>query len=184
MVFQVCQLHSSDEIEGEWINDEVGWQFTCRRLDHPTPGTHTWIEAAQPPHIGEMSGIAADLGLAQYIPEALAPFQGTWIEYGVLEHAYAVRHPEDWAFLIERYGHTSIESRPYTASAFLGGALGHLARGGYIVNHSGPATGRWAYNGITNWWALPPGPDWESRLSWADSGLTVEYVPGQTETSH
>lgn len=181
MVFQICPLHSGDEVEGEWISDEVGWQFTCPRHDHPTPGPRTWMEAPTPPQIDGMSGIAADLGLSQAIPELLAAYSGTWIEYGVLEHAYATRHPEDWAFLVDRYGHTAIAASRYTASAFLGGALGNLERNGYIAAHSGPATGRWTYNHITHWWALPPGPDWVSRLSWEDSGLTVAYVPGQVE---
>lgn len=182
MAFQVCPLHSLDEIEGEWISDEIGWQFTCRRQDHVRwQGPYTWFTAPSSPEVGEMSGIAADLGLSQHIPEVLASYEGTWIEYGVLERAYAVSHPDDWTFLVERYGHTAIGAKRYTASAFLGGALGHLERGGYVAVHSGPATGRWTYNRLTGWWALPPGPGWESRLSWKDSGLTVEYVHGQTE---
>ena len=42
----------------------------------------------------------------------------------MVEHAYAVAQPKDFAFLVERYGHTAIEKKRYTASAFLAGALG------------------------------------------------------------
>lgn len=65
--------------------------------------------------------------------------------------------------------------------------LGDLGRQGLVAYHHGPATGRWSYDtqGVS-WWAVPPAPDWASaQLSWADFGLTICYVPGQTElTKH
>ena len=83
---------------------------------------------------------------------------------------------------MDRYGHTAVAAKRYTVSAFLAATLGNLERAGAVAFHSGPATGRWAYNGtISVYWSLPPGPDWADRNSWEDSGLTVGYVPGQTE---
>src|SRR3954454_7507426 len=181
MVFQVCPLHAFEEIDGAWISSDVGWQFTCPRADHVPPGPYTWLSAPPPPPGTELSGIADELGLGVEIPAVLKQFDGTWVEYGVFEQAYAVSHPKEWNFLIERYGHTAIAPKQYTVSAFLAATLGNLQRAGAIEFHSGPATGRWAYNGTISWWALPPGPDWDSRLSWADSGSKVDYVPGQTE---
>ena len=62
--------------------------------------------------------------------------------------------------------------------------LGVLSKHGTVLYHLGPATGRWKYNSMISWWAVPPEPDWESaRLSWSDSGHDMSYVPGETETS-
>ncbi len=90
-------------------------------------------------------------------------------------------NPEDWHFLVDRYSHTAVAAKRYTVSAFLGGVLGRLWRNGAVGGISGAATGRWSYNRTTGYWALFPEPDHDRRLSWADSGFTVEYVPGQTE---
>jgi hypothetical protein len=90
-------------------------------------------------------------------------------------------NPKDWAFLMDCYGHSAVVAKRYTVSAFLAATLGNLERAGAVAFHSGPATGRWAYNGTISYWSLPPAPDWTSRVSWEDSGLTVAYVPGQTE---
>lgn len=103
---------------------------------------------------------------------------GQWVEYGVLERAYALANPKDWAFLVGRYGHTAIAAKRYTVSAFLAATLGHLSRAGVVNFHSGPATGRWSYNGTISYWSLPPAPDWAKRLAWADSGHEVDYLPG------
>jgi hypothetical protein len=181
MVFQVCPLHASDEIDGKKVSDEVGWEFTCPRHDHIPLGPYTWLSGLPSPPGSELSGIAAELGLDVEIPAVLARFPQQWVEYGVFEHEYAVSHPKDWSFLMDRYGHTAIVAKRYTVSAFLAATLGNLQRQAAVVLHMGPATGRWAYNGRISWWALPPGPDWDSRLSWQESALTVEYVPGQTE---
>lgn len=70
----------------------------------------------------------------------LAGFPGHWVEYGVVEHAYAKSRPGDWRRLIDTYGHTAIKPSHYTASAFLGATLGHLARNGFVAYHDGPAT--------------------------------------------
>ena len=180
MVFQVCPVHATEDVKGEWVSSDVGWQFTCARVDHTPAGPYVWLSPPPPPQGTELSGIADELGLGVEIPAVLKQFDGKWVEYGVFEQAYAVSHPKDWDFLIARYGHTSIAAKRYTVSAFLAATLGNLQRAGVVEFSSGPATGRWAYNGTISWWALPPRPDWESRLSWEDSGLTVEYVPGRT----
>ncbi len=49
MVFQVCPLHAFEEIDGAWISNDVGWQFTCPRVDHVPPGPYTWLSAPPPP---------------------------------------------------------------------------------------------------------------------------------------
>jgi len=125
--------------------------------------------------------LATDLGLAVELPAALASFPGRWVEYGVVEHAYATANPSDFALLVDRYGHTAIKASKYTASAFLARTLGDLSRSGDVLFHEGPATGRWKYNGVISWWSLPPEPDWSPDVSWAQTGLTMDYVPGSHE---
>lgn len=181
VVFQVCPMHALEEVDGLWVSDDVGWQFTCARTDHVEAGPYTWLTPPAPPAGTQLAGIAHELGLDVEIPSILAQFDRTWVEYGVFEHAYATANPKDWRFLMERYSHTAVAAKRYTVSAFLAATLGNLDRAGSVVFHSGPATGRWAYNGAISYWALPPSPDWSNRLTWEGSGLTVDYVPGQCE---
>ncbi|MFT3832630.1 MAG: hypothetical protein QM711_04830 [Micropruina sp.] len=181
MVYQICPQHAQDEVDGIWVSSDVGTKFTCPRPDHIEQGPFTWFGSPPQPPGTDLSGIAADLGLAVEIPAVLKQFSGQWVEYGVFEHGYASTHAKEWAFLMDRYGHTAVAAKRYTASAFLAATLGNLERRGVVTCHAGPATGRWAYNSTISYWALPQAPDWTSRLSWADSGLTVAYVPGQTE---
>ena len=75
----------------------------------------------------------------------------------------------------------AIVAKKYTASAFLARALGDLSRTGSTLFHPGKATGRWAYNTDISWWALAPEPEWSQRLSWEDTGLSMDYVPGNRE---
>jgi len=177
----ICPMHASEDYDGEWISDEVGWSYTCTLTDHPIPGPYTWCVVPEPPGMNDLSGIAADLGLEVSLPNALKQFSGRWVEYGVLEHAWALENPAEWMFLLERYSHTAVAAKRYTVSAFLGGVLGRLWRRGTVAGVMGPATGRWAYNRRCGYYALPPGPDSDIRLTWEESCLTVEYVPGQTE---
>jgi len=82
---------------------------------------------------------------------------------------------------VQRYGHSAVKRAHYTASAFLAKTLGDLSRSGDVLFHEGPATGRWSYNGKISWWALAPKPHCSPGTSWADTGLTMDYVPGNQE---
>lgn len=48
-----------------------------------------------------MTGIAAELGLDVELPRVLAGFPGVWVEYGLVEGAYAQRNPKDFAALVD-----------------------------------------------------------------------------------
>lgn len=171
-----------DSIVGVWAGDDVGTEFTCELVSgHVHHGPFTWAQAPEPPAGTHIGGLAEELGLAVELPAALKRYEGRWVEYGVLEAAYATAQPTDWAGLVARYGHTAIHAKRYSASAYLGLILGQLSKNGAIELRFGPATGRWNYNSQVSYVALSPAPDWDDKLTWEASGLTVEYVPGQTE---
>jgi hypothetical protein len=182
---QVCPFHPDEDVAGVVVSDEVGERFVCpRTTGHPVAGaTFAWVRPVPPPRGVEIGGLAAELGLDVELPAALAAYAGRWAEYGVLERAYARRRPEHFARLVEAYGHTAIKEKRYTASAFLGGTLGRIGRDATIHFHDGEATGRWAYNPRISWWTITPGLEWsaETRLSSADDGNDITYVPGQVE---
>lgn len=180
MVFAYCPQHSDEQVDGTWANDEDGWGFTCDRSGHVFPGSYTWTKQPEPPAGIALSGVAEELGLAVELPASLKSYPGTWVEYGVLEAAYAASRPADWEQLVTTYGHRALGPSTYTASKFLARTLSNLARQGAVVLRMGPATGLWTSNSTISWWSLPPEPEWDRRLSFDDSKLTFEYVPGQT----
>lgn len=186
MPFQVCPQHVGEELTGLPVEDPPGsYEYTCTRSGHVVPGPITWLESPPPPGLPGLASIAQELSLQIELPAALQQFGGRWVEYGVLESAYAAACPNDFAQLVDRYGHRyrnahkGLEPSSYTVSMFVAGTLGHLAKQGYVAYHLGPATGYWAGHLETvSWWALPPGKDWspEHRLSCADAGTTMDYA--------
>lgn len=180
---QVCAFHADEGIMPVGLGDDTGSvRYTCPRMKgHPTEGPYSWIDVPTPPGLEGLSGLAQELNLSIELPAVLAMYAGKWVEYGVVEQAYAQAHPKDFALLVERYGHKAIESKPYTASAFLAKTLGDLSRHGSVLYHDGPATGRWSYNSRISWWTLPPEPEWSTALSWSELGCSITYVPGQAE---
>jgi hypothetical protein len=183
MTRQVCPFHSDEDVAGVKSND-VELTFTCPRTSgHPKPGPHQWIGTIDAPGLTELGGLADELGLTTELPAAIATYPGKWLEFGVVEAAYAELHPADFALLVDRYSHTAIAATHFSASAFLAGALGRLNRSGYVLYHYGPATGRWSYNGGISWWAIAPEPEWSdaTTVSWASLARTMDYVPGSTE---
>lgn len=179
---QVCPLHVDEDVVGSPFGDQGTYVFTCdRKTGHVVPGPYTWMQAPEPPNEQGLSGLADELRLDIELPAAIAGYHGRWIEYGVLEAAYAAAKPGDFAMLVERYGHTAIKETRYSASAFLAATLGHLSRRGYVLFHDGPATGRWHYNSQISWWALTPEPNWQQRISWAELGQSMSHVPGNVE---
>jgi hypothetical protein len=138
--WQICPFHGDEDILGIATGGQDGsLTFTCARANgHPQPGPHSWLYVPQMESPPGIDGYAAELGLASELPAAIAEYQGTWIEYGVAERAYAMRWPDDFAAIVARYGHKAIASKQYTASAFLAGMLGVLSRQGTLLYHLGP----------------------------------------------
>ncbi len=180
VVREVCPFHADEDVRGVLTAYGDGsLAFTCKRRGHPLDGPHSWMRVPAVEAGPGGSGLAAELGLATELPAAVKTFAGRWVEYGLVERAYAMRRPADFARLVDRFGHTALKDKRNTASAFLARYLGSLAARGDVLYHDGSATGRWSYNSRISWWAVAPRPDWEDdRLSWAAAGCAVDYVPG------
>lgn len=183
-MLMMCPLHSHEDVQGELMTGPgecPQYSFTCPHSGgHPGDRPFSWSYVPDPPG-GEPSGLSAELGLEVEIPAALAQFGHRWVEYGVVEHAYAAARPRDFALLVDTYGHTAIEAKTYTVSAFLARALGEMGRRSILSFHYGPATGGWSYNARISWWCLPPAPEWAPDVTWESLGLAMDYVPGSAE---
>jgi hypothetical protein len=179
---QVCHFHADEGVVGTPVQEVEGArEYTCPRTQgHPAPGTYTWLSAPPPPEGLQEGGLAGELGLYQELPSLVRQLGG-WVEYGLVERAYALAHADDFARLVKRYGHTAIAAKRYTVSAFLARVLGDLSRAGTVLYKGGPATGRWDYNSGISYWAVGPEPAWDARLTWSASGHDMTYVPGQVE---
>ncbi len=157
VVREVCPFHADEDVRGVATGYGDGsLTFSCTRRGHPLDGPHTWLRVPVVEAGPGGRGLAAELGLATELPAAVKTFAGHWVEYGLVERAYATRRPADFAHLVSRFGHTALMDKRNTASAFLAGYLASLAKRGNILYHDGPATGRWSYNSKISWWAVPP----------------------------
>lgn len=77
-------------------------------------------------------------------------------EYGIVEHKFAQRFPDEYRQLWDRYGHIATHgNKQYTLSAYLGSLLGNLAERGVIAHRPFRGTGRWSYNDGISAWANP-----------------------------
>lgn len=103
------------------------------------------------------------------MPAAIAALGEGWFEFGLVERSYAQRRPQDWARMIEQWGHTAISPRQYSASSYLAGTLGRLSRLGSVAYHPGRGTGRWSYNTDISWWSSAPPGTWDKRTAWVDA---------------
>lgn len=161
---EVCpRCAEADDIE-ESVSPDGVTQLTCSNGTHEL---YTWAKYVEPVGRPARDGIGEELGIYDDLPALLRPDEPV-VEYGVVEHRYALAHPAEYRQLVERYGHTALEPSQYTASAFLAKALGQLSREGALVFRSVRATGRWAYNGQISGWCLPNTEAVESDevLSW------------------
>ena len=177
---QYCHFHADDDIAGVRLNDEGGYTFTCERATgHPTPGPYAWFRRQSLPIFRgcRASPRSSGCGCSSLLLPGQHP--GRWVEYGVVEAAYAEANPADFARLVERYGHTAIKAKNYTASAFIAATLGRLSRSGDVLFHAGPATGRWDYNQQISWWSLAPDPDWATRTAGEASRSRWSTCPAQ-----
>jgi hypothetical protein len=179
MSFEYCPFHADEALAGVPLGDDIGTEaFTCpRTTGHPAEGPWTWAANPEPPVVAGIGGLAQELSLDFELPKAVQHYGGRWVEYGLVERAYAVAKPDDFRSLVSRFGHSEqLGHTNYTASAYLARTLGALSRRGDVAFKAGAGTGRWDYNATISYWSMPPAPSWENRLTWEQSGCTVDYL--------
>lgn len=156
---QVCPICGhDDEVELQHVVDE--WIFTCGSTRHVP---YEWRPKTDPGLMTYRNGLGQELGVYDDLLECLS---AGITEYGVIEYRFSQRAPKSYAYLVERYGHRAIKPKSYTASAFLGGALGQLWREELLDGLWVPATGYWSYNGKVGAYSRPGTPDDADLLSW------------------
>lgn len=187
---QICPFHPDEWIKPQKFDSETAeYTFTCPRENHPTPGPYTWAYITEPTGItgitGDSLGLGLDIELPKAVTTAVTTHQQPWVEYGLIESAYARANPEHWKLLLAKYDHTHYQTdltarqaSTYTASKYLARSLGALGRQGALIHRFGKGTGRWSYNASISYYALPPGADWSDRRTWDGSGEQMEtYMP-------
>lgn len=176
---QVCQLCLDDEEYLAWDVEGPGlWRYTCANPVHPDG--HAWLTTGGDPiGAGGQDGISHQLGLYDDLLTCVISGEA-YVEYGVIEHRYAVANPDTYKHIVGLYSHTGFGTPVnYTASALIGSALGKLSRDGLLLRRPCPATGFWKYNDVLNAWALPPGPADDTIVSWVDHAA-AHGIPADT----
>jgi hypothetical protein len=184
---QICPFHTDEFIVATYVGSETAeYEYSCPRHQHPSPGPFTWSFVPEPVGLaGDSLGLGLDIELPKAVEVATAAHGTVWVEYGLIEAAYAQANPEDWATLLKKYSHTHYckthadrQALTYTASKYLARSLGSLGRRGTLVHHNGPGTGRWDYNQPISYYSLQPSGPWDSRTTWqASMGQMADYMP-------
>lgn len=168
MTGMVCSFHGDEWSAGRRLPDG-SYAYECARTTgHPAPGEWRWLYTPPPPGLAGLGGLAQEWNLEHELVEAVRDLGPGWWEYGLVERSYAARRPADFAEMVERWGHTAVQPKDYTATAYLGGVLGRMSVHGLIAFHEGAATGRWSYNSEISWWSLDALAPWEERTAWVD----------------
>jgi hypothetical protein len=189
---QYCAFHADEDVAGKRL-DDGSYDFVCERgLGHPQDGEWRWL--AVPEESGSavvgLAGLAEELNLKEVLPAVVARLGNGWFEYGLVERAYAREDPDGFRRMVQRWGHTAVEKKRYTASSYLAGTLGRLSSMGLVAYHPGKGSGRWRYNPDVSFWATVPAGPWSERTTWEErfhdaTGDTYvadeeckRYVPG------
>lgn len=177
----VCPFHSDEDVAPQLDVATGAWVCTCpRTTGHRYPGPLTWPMPVE--DTDSLGVLADDLNLHIELPAAVASFGPHWVEYGLVEHAYAVANPVDFAYLVEELGHTARGKTRTSVSGYLARTLGRLSEQGHVLYRPGYATGRWSYNSGVSWWTFGPDrPADDDVILWADQAPDMSYVPGSIE---
>lgn len=163
----VCPLCGhDDDVSSLPVGAEGEWAYTCAASSgHIEP--YGWKHKLER-HVDGREGITAELGLYDDLASCVKPGEA-WVEHGVVEHRYRLLRPDVYlGELLPRYGHVAQGPKRYTVSALIAKALGQLSREGILAWQYARATGFWYYNGSISYWAVPPAPQLEYRLTWAE----------------
>lgn len=172
---QVCPLCGiDDEVVREREGDGVV-RFTCVADTNRHP--YEWRVRGGRQDFGVPSdGVGAELGVYDTLVSVFEP-EAPLVEYGVVEHRFALADPNTYRELVRRYRHTAYGPTRYSASAFLGGALGLLAREEILVYQPCTATGYWKYNSKISAWGLPSETTERPLVTWSAFALESGHSP-------
>jgi hypothetical protein len=177
-VFQVCPFcGDADDVSRQRLGPGA-WHYECRNVKkHPGTSRYEW-DGTDDSVIksDEHGGLAAELGLHTDLLSCIRPGE-PWVEYGVVEHRYSEVNPENYKKLIDRFGHTRIASKAYTASVYISLTLGRMIKTGEVSWQSGRGTGYWRYNSDISYWALPPEPPTEDRITYEEYATSIGLDP-------
>jgi len=158
-------------VDGEWV-------ASCESDRHMP---YEWRPAGQS-QSQVQSGLSTHFGLGEELgiyDALLGCIHGGFAEYGVIEYRYSQDNPDDYATLVERYGHRALAPTQYSASVYLSRQLGQMWRDGRIAGRWAPATGYWAYNGQIGAYGPAGTPESAGCLSWAEFATsTLGVDPG------
>jgi hypothetical protein len=138
-----------------------------------------WEPAKEAPHPSGPAladGIAADIGLYDDLPSCLSV--GEWAETGVVEHRYGTIRPEQYEWMVKRWGHTAQGPRRYSVTSFIGSTLGTLSRVINVTYKRGRGTGFFSYNADIGMWTLKPVPADAREVTWAAFAAELGHDPG------
>lgn len=148
-VRQVCPHCGHDDPENlTWEVEGPGlWRYRCVDPSHGDP--YDWLTTGKDALSGVGAGgdgLADQLGIYDDLLACFTP-DGPLLEYGVVEYLYATENPAAYRDLVNRYSHTRRGPTKFSASAFIGAALGRLYREGLLRRVDFKATGSWRFNG-------------------------------------
>ncbi len=173
---QVCPLCGDDDaVTALPLARDGEWAFTCTgSAGHGSP--YSWTTKVEQEVQGR-EGITAELGLYDDLPVCVHAGE-PWVEHGVVEYRYKLLRPEIYfQELLPRYGHAAQGPRRYSLSALIAKALGQLSGEGILAWQYSRATGFWAYNGSISYWASPPAPSLDARLTWSQFAVREGLDP-------
>lgn len=153
-------------------------RITCRLIVHDQPIVRDIDDPAIPraADLTPADGLVHDLDLSAKLEEVIAGISQP-VEYGVVEHTFALTYPDDYRTLWDRYGHVATHgSKRYTVSAYLARLLGNLTRHGAVAHHPSNGTGRWTYDREVSAWSHTAHKD-QPVLSWETFATTNDIDP-------
>lgn len=186
---RVCAFHTDTRPEAVHIgNETVDWQFICRISGHPERygDPYVWSVTDEPGmDLGQALGLDLGSTLPKAVRDASSAADNGWVEYGLVERAFALANPDDWRLLLARYDHryfwgntATQKELPYTASRYLAGRLGDLSRRGDVRYRDGKGTGYWCYLSRVSHWA-PPGVEDSNKVAnfGTEPVAMTDYMP-------
>jgi hypothetical protein len=150
-------------------------QHPCHRAPEPyrwqipdeSPLGQRTQKLARSSAVGHDAETIERLGLHEKLRAAVAQFDDSWVEYGVVEHEFAAANEDLYRGLVKKMGHSAKDdAKETTVSDYLARLLGNMTRTGDVAHRETTGTGLWASNTSVSAWRVPSVPDDAAVLSW------------------